>query len=70
MNLKKLVLLFGTFSLFSTFSFVQAQEDVDGADVLETIVVTATRRETDIMDTPVPVSALSDAELTKNGLNN
>jgi iron complex outermembrane receptor protein len=71
MNLKKLVLLFGTISLFSTFSFVQAQEDDDdGADVLETIVVTATRRETDIMDTPIPVSALSDADLTKNGLNN
>ena len=71
MNFKKLVLLFGTITLFSTFSFVQAQEDDDdGADVLETIVVTATRRETDIMDTPVPVSALSDAELTKNGLNN
>ena len=37
---------------------------------LEIISVTATKRKTLLMDTPVAISALSDAQLKQNGVNN
>ncbi len=37
---------------------------------IETVTVTATRRETDIMETPIAISALREEELQALGLNN
>ena len=37
---------------------------------IEDVIVTATRRETNIMETPIAVSAVSQEELTKYGISN
>ena len=37
---------------------------------IEDVIVTATRRETNIMETPIAVSAVTQEELTKYGISN
>ncbi|HSG97404.1 MAG TPA: hypothetical protein VLA11_05385, partial [Woeseiaceae bacterium] len=43
-----------------------AQEN--GEDVLEEIIVTATRIESDLMSTPIAVSAFTQEQLTRDGI--
>ena len=53
MNLKKLIALFGVFLLVAPEMVAQESDADESADEIETVIVTATRRETDIMDTPL-----------------
>lgn len=64
--MKKMV-AFCAFSLFiSTLSVANAEEESSAEDpLMEEIVVTATYRETDLMETPVSVSAVTD-EMVEN----
>lgn len=48
----------------------ESQEDEYGKRVLEEVIVTATKRETDLLKTPVSVSAFTEAELGRQGINN
>ena len=59
--MKKLMALCA-FALFSSNSaFAQSEETEEGAEgIVEEVVVTATYRETDLMDTPVSISAVTD----------
>ena len=50
-----------------TSAQTEATEDELG---LEVISVTATKRKTKLMETPVAISALSEAQLKQNGVNN
>ena len=70
MSFRKLTTLFGVFLLSVPQVFAQDTASDDAADEIETVVVTATRRETDIMDTPLAISAITDEELVKYGLSN
>jgi iron complex outermembrane receptor protein len=70
MNLKKLIALFGVFLLVAPEMVAQDSDADESADEIETVVVTATRRETDIMDTPLAVSAVTNEELVKYGISN
>ena len=54
-----------TLLLFATPTVAQDDSEVKGG-LIEEITVTATRRELDLMDTPVAVSAFSQASLDKN----
>jgi iron complex outermembrane receptor protein len=71
MSLKKLTTLSSVFLLLITPQ-ISAQEanSNESADEIETVIVTATRRETDLMETPIAVSAITDEELTRLGLSN
>ncbi len=51
-------------------AFAQDAEAPEANEVEETIVVTATRRETDIMDTPIAITALSQEFLERQGISN
>ena len=53
-----------------TMQFAQAQETGSDGDVLETIVITALKRETVLLDTPVAISALSENTLKDAGVTN
>ena len=70
MNLKKLIALFGVFLLVAPEMVAQESDADESAEEIETVIVTATRRETDIMDTPLAVSAITNEELVKYGLSN
>jgi iron complex outermembrane receptor protein len=70
MNLKKLITLFGVFLLVAPEMVAQDSDADESADEIETVVVTATRRETDIMDTPLAVSAVTNEDLVKYGISN
>ena len=70
MSFRKLTTLFGVFLLSVPQVFAQDAASDESADEIETVVVTATRRETDIMDTPIAVSAITDEDLVKYGLSN
>jgi iron complex outermembrane receptor protein len=48
----------------------EADETEASATAIESIIVTATRRETEVMDTPIAVSVLQQADLMKLGLDN
>jgi iron complex outermembrane receptor protein len=51
----------------------QAQEvdqEASSAGAIETVVVTATRRQTEIMETPIAVSAMTQEQMTQLGLDN
>ena len=67
-------------SIFSLLAFVLAfsvtslssdepSDNQDAEETLEVVTVTATRRETDILDTPVAVSAVTQSELTELGIS-
>ena len=43
-------------------------DDHESDDVLEEIVVTATYRDTDMMDTPITITALTDVEIDQKGV--
>ncbi|GAB3113600.1 TonB-dependent receptor [Aestuariicella hydrocarbonica] len=48
-------------------------EDVSerrSSQILEEVLVTATKRETNLMDTPVAISAFTEADLIRQGINN
>jgi iron complex outermembrane receptor protein len=49
---------------------VNAQDLTGSAPTIETITVTATRRETDIMATPIAISAMGQEQLQSLGLDN
>ena len=70
MSFRKLTTLFGVFLLSVPQVFAQDTASDESANEIETVVVTATRRETDIMDTPIAVSAITDEDLVKYGLSN
>ena len=70
MNLKKLIALFGVFLLVAPEMVAQDSDADESAEEIETVIVTATRRETDLMDTPLAVSAITNEELVKYGLSN
>ena len=70
MSFRKLTTLFGVFLLSVPQVFAQDTSSDESADEIETVVVTATRRETDIMDTPLAISAITDEDLVKYGLSN
>jgi iron complex outermembrane receptor protein len=50
------------------FAAPMAVAQDDGDDVLEEIVVTATRIETDLMSTSIAVSAFTQEQLTRDGV--
>ena len=67
-------------SIFSLLAFVLAfsvtslssdepSNNQDAEETLEVVTVTATRRETDILDTPIAVSAVTQSELTELGIS-
>ena len=57
--------LLGLFAIFF-FPVVQAEES-DDANIMEEIVVTATYRDTNLMETPVSVSAVTDEMVRDSG---
>lgn len=67
-NLKATCLLIGL-GCFSTTSYAEESEAAQ-EQVIEQITVTATRRETDIMDTPIAISAATQEFLEKQGITN
>ena len=67
-------------SIFSLLAFILAfsvtslssdepSDNQDAEETLEVVTVTATRRETDILDTPIAVSAVTQSELTELGIS-
>ena len=70
MSLKKLLAIFGLFILVTPQTIAQESDDDDSAEEIETVIVTATRRETDLMETPIAVSAVTQDEMIQLGLNN
>ena len=61
-------LVFGS----GTQSIALAQEEVETEDVQrqETVIVTATRREASIQDTPLSITAITPAEIERQGIEN
>jgi iron complex outermembrane receptor protein len=53
---------------YSAVPWVAAEEQSETTDIIETIVVTATRREANIQDVPAAVFALSGSEITARGI--
>ena len=65
--------LFGALVFCGFAISVNAQDDLETgatAGEIQSIVVTATRRETELMETPLAVSAMSQEDLEKLGLDN
>jgi iron complex outermembrane receptor protein len=60
--------LFATLVFTSLIPFSWAQED--NGLILEEVIVTATRRETSLMETPLAVTALDAETLTREGVRN
>ena len=60
-------LLSGMVFFLSPF-FLFAQDSEESADV-EEVIVTATKRETSLMETPIAVSVVSQDQLTLQGLS-
>jgi len=67
-----IIRMLGAIAVFYAFGAAaqEAQTDDEAAFELETIEVTATRRETDILDTPIAVSAITQDQMQALGLDN
>ena len=48
----------------------ESSSSYSDAGGIEDVIVTATRRETDIMETPLAISAVTQDELTRYGISN
>jgi iron complex outermembrane recepter protein len=63
--MKKLIALCALSLVASNSAFAQSEEEAEG--IIEEVVVTATYRETDLMDTPVSISAVTDKMVKDTG---
>lgn len=64
------VLLTSFLASLSTSAFAEEETSESSADVIEQIIVTGTRRETNIMDTPLAITAATQEFLEKQGITN
>ena len=65
MNIRNLLLLTVAFYMAPSFVFAQDDESTD----VEEVIVTATKRETNLMETPLAVSVITQEQMALQGLS-
>ena len=65
MNIRNLLFLTVAFYMAPSFVFAQDDESTD----VEEVIVTATKRETNLMETPLAVSVITQEQMALQGLS-
>jgi len=70
LNTKLLITSLLTVGLGTQVNFAQDEVDTETGLIVEEVIVTSTKRETNLMETPLAVTALSQEQLDQNGVKN